>query len=249
MQPDPAGKRAHQQSLPVDLLLRRRPQPALTQACLAAHAGGPAPIKSHHPPTPNPHPTPSDQVLVALIAVPWMLFPKPFILKARHEAAQKVGGAWAKARKRLDGPAAHSAVPNPPRPPALCACAAVSMLDPSRVLCCAVRSVGLPAFLWRALPCPALHARPPASPAVSATPAASCPSLPPLLSLLPCPPLPPPPRRPSGSTAACQRTRSRAPPLPRPRLARRRPPTAVAATAMGTGSLSSGRSWCIRCAM
>ena len=28
-------------------------------------------------------------VLVALVAVPWMLVPKPYILKQRHEAAQR----------------------------------------------------------------------------------------------------------------------------------------------------------------
>lgn len=32
-------------------------------------------------------------VLIILVTVPWMLFPKPFILKWRHEKKQKVGGA------------------------------------------------------------------------------------------------------------------------------------------------------------
>ena len=32
-------------------------------------------------------------VLMILVTVPWMLFPKPFILKWRHEKKQKVGGA------------------------------------------------------------------------------------------------------------------------------------------------------------
>jgi V-type H+-transporting ATPase subunit a len=32
-------------------------------------------------------------LLVAFAAVPWMLLPKPLILKKRHEAAQNVSGA------------------------------------------------------------------------------------------------------------------------------------------------------------
>ena len=32
-------------------------------------------------------------VLIILVTVPWMLFPKPFILKKRHEKEEKVGGA------------------------------------------------------------------------------------------------------------------------------------------------------------
>ena len=41
-------------------------------------------------------------LIMAFVAVPWMLFPKPFILKARHDAAKRDGGGYQHMRDEND---------------------------------------------------------------------------------------------------------------------------------------------------
>ena len=84
---------------------------AWTQWCLApAPASSPPACQPCHPPTP---PTFTAQVFLLLacfVAVPWMLLPKPLILKKRHEArlAQVCHGTtgWLAAAPLLAAPSA-----------------------------------------------------------------------------------------------------------------------------------------------